>query len=89
MTKPITSVALMTLYEQGYFQLNDPVSRYVPSWKNHRVWVSGEGADMKTEAPTPAGHRSATCSPTPPASPMAAACPASASSTRSTRSTAS
>ena len=51
MTKPITSVALMTLYEQGYFQLNDPVSRYVPSWKNHRVWVSGEGADMKTEAP--------------------------------------
>ena len=52
MTKPIVSVALMTLYEQGYFQLNDPVSRYVPSWKNHRVWVSGEGADMKTEAPT-------------------------------------
>jgi CubicO group peptidase (beta-lactamase class C family) len=51
MTKPITSVALMTLYEQGYFQLNDPVSRYVPSWKNHRVWVSGQGADMKTEAP--------------------------------------
>ena len=50
MTKPIASVALMTLYEQGYFQLNDPVSRYVPSWKNHRVWVSGEGADMKTEA---------------------------------------
>ena len=33
MTKPITSVALMTLYEKGYFQLNDPVSRYVPSWK--------------------------------------------------------
>nr|MEA2799420.1 hypothetical protein [Phenylobacterium sp.] len=52
MTKPITSVALMTLYEQGYFQLNDPVSRYVPSWKNHRVWVSGDGTDMKTEAPT-------------------------------------
>ncbi len=50
MTKPIASVALMTLYEQGYFQLNDPVSRYVPSWKNHRVWVSGEGDDMKTEA---------------------------------------
>jgi CubicO group peptidase (beta-lactamase class C family) len=51
MTKPITSVALMTLYEQGYFQLNDPVSRYVPSWKNHQVWVSGEGAEMKTERP--------------------------------------
>ncbi|ODT88461.1 serine hydrolase domain-containing protein [Phenylobacterium sp. SCN 70-31] len=51
MTKPVTSVALMTLYERGYFQLNDPVSRYVPSWKNHRVWVSGEGEAMQTEAP--------------------------------------
>jgi CubicO group peptidase (beta-lactamase class C family) len=51
MTKPITSVALMTLYEQGYFQLNDHVSRVVPSWKNHRVWVSGEGDDLVTEAP--------------------------------------
>jgi CubicO group peptidase (beta-lactamase class C family) len=49
MTKPIASVALMTLYEQGYFQLNDPVSRYVPSWKEHRVWTSGEGDTMKTE----------------------------------------
>jgi CubicO group peptidase (beta-lactamase class C family) len=51
MTKPITSVALMTLYERGYFQLNDPVSRFFPAWKNHRVWVSGEGASMVTEAP--------------------------------------
>jgi CubicO group peptidase (beta-lactamase class C family) len=51
MTKPIVSVALMSLYEQGYFQLNDPVSRFVPSWKNHRVWVSGSGDDMVTEAP--------------------------------------
>ena len=49
MTKPITSVALMTLYEKGYFQLNDPVSRFVPSWKEHRVWTSGEGDTMNTE----------------------------------------
>jgi CubicO group peptidase (beta-lactamase class C family) len=49
MTKPIASVALMTLYEQGHFQLNDPVQRYAPSWRNHRVWVSGEGEDMVTE----------------------------------------
>ena len=49
MTKPITSVGLMTLYEQGYFQLNDPVSRFVPSWKNHRVWASGEGDTLNTE----------------------------------------
>ncbi|MGA0607341.1 serine hydrolase domain-containing protein [Phenylobacterium sp. VNQ135] len=51
MTKPIASVALMTLYEQGHFQLNDPVHRYAPSWRYHRVWVSGEGDDMVTEAP--------------------------------------
>jgi CubicO group peptidase (beta-lactamase class C family) len=51
MTKPITSVALMTLYERGYFQLNDPVSRFFPAWKDHKVWVSGRGSEMKTEAP--------------------------------------
>ena len=51
MTKPITSVALMQLWERGYFQLNDPVHRFVPEWRNHRVWVEGGGADMKTEAP--------------------------------------
>jgi CubicO group peptidase (beta-lactamase class C family) len=51
MTKPITSVALMSLYERGHFQLNDPVSRFFPAWRDHRVWVSGKGADMKTEEP--------------------------------------
>ncbi|HSZ21613.1 MAG TPA: serine hydrolase domain-containing protein [Candidatus Sulfotelmatobacter sp.] len=51
MTKPITSVALMTLYEQGHFQLNDPVSRFIPAWRGHKVWVSGEGASMETAAP--------------------------------------
>src|SRR5690606_22244980 len=51
MSKPITSVALMQLYEKGYFQLNDPVSRFIPEWRNHQVWVSGEGDSMKTEPP--------------------------------------
>jgi CubicO group peptidase (beta-lactamase class C family) len=51
MSKPITSVALMTLYEQGHFQLNDPVSRVIPEWRDQKVWVSGEGADMVTQAP--------------------------------------
>ena len=51
MTKPITSVALMMLYERGLFQLNDPVSRVIPGWRDHQVWVSGEGEDMKTEPP--------------------------------------
>ncbi|MGA9722549.1 MAG: serine hydrolase domain-containing protein [Candidatus Binatus sp.] len=51
MTKPIASVALMTLYEQGHFQLNDPVSRFIPAWRDQKVWVSGEGASMETAAP--------------------------------------
>ena len=48
MTKPITSVALMTLYEQGLFQLDDPVSKHIPAWENLSVYESGEGDSMKT-----------------------------------------
>lgn len=51
MTKPIVSVALMQLFEKGYFQLNDPVHRFIPAWKDHRVWVSGSGDDMVTKEP--------------------------------------
>ncbi len=51
MTKPITSVALMSLYEQGYFQLNDPVSRYIPEWKGQQVWVSGDVDTMELKTP--------------------------------------
>ena len=41
MTKPITSVAAMMLYEEGGFELNDPVSRYIPSFADARVFVGG------------------------------------------------
>lgn len=51
MSKPITSVALMQLYERGHFQLNDPVYRVLPEWRGHRVWVSGEGEGMQTRQP--------------------------------------
>jgi CubicO group peptidase (beta-lactamase class C family) len=51
MTKPITSLALMKLYEDGHFQLNDPVSRVIPEWKGQRVWVSGSGPSMQTKLP--------------------------------------
>lgn len=37
MTKPIVGVALMQLYERGIFQLTDPVSRWIPEWKNLKV----------------------------------------------------
>ncbi len=46
MTKPIASVALMILYEQGKFQLDDPVAKYIPSWKELKVYESGEGKDI-------------------------------------------
>ena len=49
MTKPIVTVAAMTLFEEGRFQLDDPVSRFLPEFTDIRVWVSGEGAAMKTE----------------------------------------
>ena len=51
MSKPITSVALMSLYERGAFQLNDPVHRVIPEWRDLRVYVSGEGEAMETRAP--------------------------------------
>jgi CubicO group peptidase (beta-lactamase class C family) len=48
MTKPITSVGLMMLYEQGRFQLDDPVHRFIPPWKDLRVFVSGNHPVFKT-----------------------------------------
>jgi CubicO group peptidase (beta-lactamase class C family) len=39
MTKPITSLAVMLLYEEGRFLLNDPVSKYIPEFKNPKVLV--------------------------------------------------
>ncbi len=45
MTKPITSVAVMMLYEEGKFLLDDPVSKYLPEFKNPKILVkpaSGE-----------------------------------------------
>ena len=48
MTKPITSVGLMMLYEQGRFQLDDPVHRFIPSWRDLAVFVSGNHPVFKT-----------------------------------------
>jgi len=39
MSKPITSVAVMMLYEEGRFLLEDPVSKYLPEFKNMKVYV--------------------------------------------------
>jgi CubicO group peptidase (beta-lactamase class C family) len=45
MTKPITSVAAMMLYEEGAFELSDPVSAFVPSFADVRVYAGG--SDLK------------------------------------------
>jgi CubicO group peptidase (beta-lactamase class C family) len=45
MSKPLTSLAVMMLYEEGRFQLEDPVSKFIPEFKNPKVLVkpaSGE-----------------------------------------------
>ncbi len=44
MTKPVTGVALMQLYEQGKFQLDDPLAKYAPEFANLRVY-DGANAD--------------------------------------------
>jgi CubicO group peptidase (beta-lactamase class C family) len=41
MTKPITSVAAMMLYEEGALQLTDPVSAFIPSFNRVRVYTGG------------------------------------------------
>jgi CubicO group peptidase (beta-lactamase class C family) len=41
MTKPIVSVALMMLYEEGCFQLDDPASKHIPEFKNLKVFAGG------------------------------------------------
>jgi CubicO group peptidase (beta-lactamase class C family) len=49
MTKPITSIALLQLVEQGKVLLTNPVSRYIPSFKGARVYVSGSPDNYQTE----------------------------------------
>jgi CubicO group peptidase (beta-lactamase class C family) len=51
MTKPITSVALMMLYEQGLFQLDDPVHRHIPEWRDLRVFAGGNHPTFLTSRP--------------------------------------
>ena len=51
MTKPITSLALLTLYEEGRFLLNDPVSKYICSWTDLRVFDGGTATNHTTRFP--------------------------------------
>lgn len=51
MTKPVTSVALMTLWERGLFSLDDPVERFIPEFARLRVRSGGSWPLFATEAP--------------------------------------
>jgi CubicO group peptidase (beta-lactamase class C family) len=48
MTKPVSSVAVLMLYEQGHFLLTDPVSKHLPELADLQVYVSGEGDEIVT-----------------------------------------
>ena len=51
MSKAITSIAIMQLFEKSKFRLDDPVHWYIPSWKNLRVYQSGIYPNFLTSRP--------------------------------------
>lgn len=51
MTKPITGVVLMTLYEEGRFRLDDPLSKYLPEYADARVFMGLDDAGAPRYAP--------------------------------------
>lgn len=55
MTKPVTGVALMTLYEKGTFKLDDPLSKYAPEFADMKVYkgVDASGAIVLEAAKRP------------------------------------
>jgi CubicO group peptidase (beta-lactamase class C family) len=54
MTKPITAVAVMMLYEEGAFQLSDPVAKFLPEFANLTIWTADGG--IKTNGPMTMRH---------------------------------
>jgi CubicO group peptidase (beta-lactamase class C family) len=49
MTKPITSVAFMMLFEEGRVALDEPVHKYIPEWKNLGVFQAGTAPAFLTK----------------------------------------
>lgn len=49
MSKPITSVAIMQLQEAGKLSVDDPIEKFIPAFKDARVYVSGPLENMVTE----------------------------------------
>jgi CubicO group peptidase (beta-lactamase class C family) len=57
MTKPIVSVALMMLYEEGRFLLTDPVSRWIPEIIDKKVIIQTDGKTIREETASPITFR--------------------------------
>src|SRR4029453_12273287 len=53
MAKPITSVAAMMLYEEGAFELKDPVAKFIPSFADARVYRGGPTLAVVTPPASP------------------------------------
>ena len=49
MTKPITTCAAMMLYEEGAFQLDDPIAEYIPAFACTEVYAGGDRDNLRTE----------------------------------------
>ena len=52
MSKPITGVALMMLYEEGKFRLNDPIAMYIPEMVNLQIALSTGGTGVVSDGTT-------------------------------------
>jgi len=63
MTKPLTSTAIMMLYEEGRFQLDDPISKFIPASPT-RASCRAAAAARSKPCRRSARSTSATCSPT-------------------------
>src|SRR5260370_16517227 len=52
MTRPVTAVAFMMLFEEGRVALDEPVHKYIPEWKNLGVFVAGTSPAFLTRPPS-------------------------------------
>ena len=56
MSKPVTSVAVMMLYEEGHFQLGTPVSKFIPEFKNMKVYNADQTEILDAKKPITIKH---------------------------------
>jgi len=52
MTKPVTAVAALVLFERGLIELTDPLHAYLPEFASTEVYVSSQGDDVRTRPPS-------------------------------------